>query len=178
MEVHAYEWVHTIKPEELFNMKFDVIISNPPYQLSTGGGTDEKKSATQAKPIYNKFIEQAKKLGPRYITMIIPARWYNGGMGLNQFRADTVETGQNALSEERLKDRKYVCIDEIFSIDLKDNRWGLAIDKLVKSEKRRVIIMTLKPSLIKQAVSRRSFTDQNFFSAPLALLLKIMYNIS
>ena len=73
-------------------------------------------------------------------------------LGVNQFRADTVETGQNALSEERLKDRKYVCIDEIFSIDLKDNRWGLAIDKLVKSEKRRVIIMTLKPSLIKQAV--------------------------
>lgn len=88
MEVHAYEWVHTAKPEELFNMRFDVIISNPPYQLSTGGGTEEKKSATQAKPIYHKFIEQAKKLKPRYITMIIPARWYNGGMGLNQFRND------------------------------------------------------------------------------------------
>lgn len=69
-------------------MKFDVIISNPPYQLATGGGTEEKKSATQAKPIYHKFIEQAKKLQPRYLTMIIPARWYNGGIGLNQFRND------------------------------------------------------------------------------------------
>ena len=62
--------------------------ANPPYQLATGGGTEEKKSATQAKPIYHKFIEQAKKLQPRYLTMIIPARWYNGGIGLNQFRND------------------------------------------------------------------------------------------
>lgn len=69
-------------------MKFDVIIGNPPYQLATGGGTEEKKSATQAMPVYHKFIEMAKRLNPRYISMIIPARWYNGGMGLNQFRRD------------------------------------------------------------------------------------------
>lgn len=69
-------------------MKFDVIIGNPPYQMATGGGTEEKKSATQAKPVYHKFVEQAKKLNPRYLCMIVPARWYSGGMGLNQFRSD------------------------------------------------------------------------------------------
>lgn len=88
LETHAYEFVHITNPEDLFSMKFDVIISNPPYQLSTGGGTAESKSATQARPIYNQFIEQAKKMNPKYISMIIPARWYAGGMGLNQFRTD------------------------------------------------------------------------------------------
>lgn len=89
LESYAYEFIHN-DVERIFKMRFDVIISNPPYQLSTGGGLDNSTAATQAKPIYHRFVQQAKKLNPRFITMIIPARWYAGGIGLNDFRNEMI----------------------------------------------------------------------------------------
>ena len=93
MENYAYAFIHTnninTRLAEIFGetMQFDVIIGNPPYQMKGGAGGSSDSS------IYHLFVEQAKKLEPKFLSMVVPSRWLAGGRGLDEFRAQMLNSG-------------------------------------------------------------------------------------
>ncbi len=96
LENHAYAFIHTnnIKARigELFGakMQFDVIIGNPPYQMTGGAGGSSDSS------IYHLFVQQAFKLEPRFVSMVVPSRWMAGGRGMDEFRAEMLSSAKLA----------------------------------------------------------------------------------
>lgn len=79
-ENYAYAFIHGAYPtEEMKDMQFDVIVGNPPYQIGADG-------TTRTMPLYQLFVERAIALDPKYVAMIVPSRWFTGGLGLDDFR--------------------------------------------------------------------------------------------
>ena len=91
LESHAYAAIHCddvkARMAELFGgeMQFDVVIGNPPYQLGQSGG---EAVGGFAMPIYQKFVQAAKGLDPRFLVMVTPSRWFAGGRGLDEYRSE------------------------------------------------------------------------------------------
>lgn len=128
------------------NLKFDVVIGNPPYQEMDGG------AQASARPVYHHFVQAAKKLNPKYITYIIPTRWYVGGKGLDDFRNEML----NDVHIKQLHD--FLTPDDLFPntnirggvcVFLWDKSYnGEDLTKVVTYEKKKVINDVVRPMKI------------------------------
>jgi hypothetical protein len=118
------------------NMKFDVIVGNPPYQISDGG------AQASAKPIYNEFVNIAKRLDPSYISIIMPTRWYAGGKGLDDFRGEM-------LNDEHIKElHDFLKPDLVFKdVNLRGGVCYFVWDKNFDNRKKLTKVMTYRDNL-------------------------------
>jgi site-specific DNA-methyltransferase (adenine-specific) len=115
-ENYAYGFIHASGREAIekeMDMKFDVIVGNPPYQMDGGGG------GTNATPLYDVFVQQAIAMNPRYLAMIVPSRWMAGGRGLDSFR-------EQMLNDKHLRKLvDYPNAEEVFPVIGKSIKGGV-----------------------------------------------------
>jgi hypothetical protein len=148
-ETHAYALIHGESPKtqisELFgeDMYFDVVIGNPPYQLGQSGG-DAKGSF--AMPIYQKFVDAAKSLDPKFVVMVTPSRWFAGGRGLDAFR-------HSMLSDGHLKELvDFPNATEVFPGT--DIAGGVSYFVWAKSHQGQCRVQTRSPGISSESVER------------------------
>lgn len=83
--------------ERFNNMKFDVVIGNPPYQENDNGIRNDGTTSASASPIYHYFFNISKEISKRYVELIFPSRWLSGaGKGMSDFR-------ENMMSDKHIR---------------------------------------------------------------------------
>lgn len=143
-------------------MKFDAIVGNPPYQVSDGG------NKASASPIYQYFVELAKDINPNYISMIMPARWYSGGKGLDNFR-DSMLTDKRI---EKLVD--FFDSSECFpSADISGGICYFLWDKMYSGECEVVSIRGKSPNSMRRALLENGTNSFIRFNEAISILRKI-----
>lgn len=147
-------------------MKFDAIIGNPPYQQSDGG------AQASAKPIYNLFVDIAKKLNPNFISMIMPARWYSGGKGLNDFRDQMLSDTHISQLHDFLKP------ELIFqNINLRGGICYFLWDKSHDNTKDLTKVLTYQDSLIPSINTRNLKTEDSDIFIRHSLAIEILKKV-
>ncbi len=151
--------------DEMVN--FDVVVGNPPYQVSDGG------AQASARPIYHNFVGLSKKVEPSFMTLIMPTRWYAGGKGLDEFRNDML----NDASVSELHD--FLHPEEVFPDT--NNRGGVCYllwdHKYVKTDSDVRIVSHEGNGVVKTSTRKLRYKDLDIFirnSAAISILNKVI----